>query len=55
MIFLKYKIKVETKTHLCFLKKGRGALWVCYGTKGAVEDRKSLGTTITDRCWLLFN
>jgi hypothetical protein len=27
--FFKYKIKVETKAHLCFFKKGRGALWVC--------------------------
>jgi hypothetical protein len=43
MIF-KYKIKVETKAHLCFLKKVGGRSGCVYGTKGAV-DRKSLGTT----------
>jgi hypothetical protein len=35
---------VETKAHLCFLKKGRGRCGCVYGTKRAV-DRKSLGTT----------
>jgi hypothetical protein len=34
---------VETKAHLCFLKKVRGRCGSVYGTKGAV-DRKSLGT-----------
>jgi hypothetical protein len=42
--FFKYKIKVETKGHLCFLKKVRGRCGSVYGTKGAV-DRKGLGTT----------
>jgi hypothetical protein len=25
---------VETKAHLCFFKKGRGALWVCLWNQG---------------------
>jgi hypothetical protein len=39
---------VETKAHLCFLKKVRGRCGSVYGNKGAV-DRKSLGTTDLDR------
>jgi hypothetical protein len=32
--FFKYKIKVETKAHLCFLTKVGGALWVCIWNQG---------------------
>jgi hypothetical protein len=38
---------VETKVHLCFLKKVGGRCGCVYGTKGAV-DRKSLETTGLD-------
>jgi hypothetical protein len=38
---------VETKAHLCFLKKVGGPCGCAYGTKGAV-DRKSLGTTVLE-------
>jgi hypothetical protein len=38
---------VETKAHLCFLKKVGGRCGCVYGTKGAV-DQKSLGTTDVD-------
>jgi hypothetical protein len=37
-------MKVETKAHLCFLKKVGGRCGCVYGTEGAV-DRKSLVTT----------
>jgi hypothetical protein len=37
-------MKVETKAHLCFLKKAGGRCGSVYGTKGVV-DRKSLGNT----------
>jgi hypothetical protein len=35
---------VETKAHLCFLKKEGGRCGCVYGNKGAL-DRKSFGTT----------
>jgi hypothetical protein len=35
---------MQTKAHLCFLKKVGGCCGCVYGTKGAV-DRKRLGTT----------
>jgi hypothetical protein len=38
---------VETKAHLCFLKKVGGRCGCAYGTKGAV-DQKGLGTTDLD-------
>jgi hypothetical protein len=38
---------VETKAHLCFLKKVGGCCGCVYGTKGA-GDQKSLGTTALD-------
>jgi hypothetical protein len=31
---------VETKAHLCFSKKGRGALWVCILNQGGGEPKK---------------
>jgi hypothetical protein len=40
---------METKGHLCFLKKAGGRCGSVYGTKGAV-DRKSLGTTALALC-----
>jgi hypothetical protein len=43
----KYKIKVETKAHLCFLNKVGGRCGCVYGTEGAA-DRKSLGITGLD-------
>ena len=38
---------METKAHLCFLKKVGGRCGCVYGTKGAA-DRKSLGTAGVD-------
>jgi hypothetical protein len=38
---------METKAHLCFLKKVGGRCGCVYGTEGAV-DRKSLGTAVLD-------
>jgi hypothetical protein len=38
--FFKYKIKVKTKAHWCFLKKGRGALWVCIWNQGGGGPKK---------------
>ena len=35
---------METKTHLCFFKKGRVALWVCIWNQGG-GGPKNLGTT----------
>jgi hypothetical protein len=35
--FFKYKIKVETKAHLCFLKTVGGRCGCVYGTEGAVD------------------
>jgi hypothetical protein len=45
---------VETKAHLCFLKKVRGRCGSVYGTKGAV-DRKSLGTTDLQHSLLVYD